>query len=110
MKHGSRYLYRIWLVPVLALTGAVWWSYAQGTIQVGYTVVTRDGGTEMPVGTAVFSYRNGDGVLVTEAGVGVVEPVQRGRFIRRRSRNADSAGDGQHRRCVRSGHADPARR
>ena len=44
-------------------------------------MVTLNGGTEMPVGTAVFSYRNGDGVLVTEAGVGVVEPVQRGRLF-----------------------------
>ena len=72
---------RIWLLLVLALTGAVSWSYAQGTIQVGYTVVTRNEGTEMPVGTAVFSYRNGDGVLVTEAGVGAVELVERGRVF-----------------------------
>ena len=72
---------RIWLLPVLVLTGAAWWSYAQGTIQVGYTVVTRNTGTEMPVGTAVFSYRNGDGVLVTEAGVGAAELVSRGRVF-----------------------------
>ena len=71
----------IWLVPAVVLTGAVWWSYAQGTIQVGYTVVTRNVGTEMPIGTAVFSYRNGDGVLVTEAGVGATEPVGRGRVF-----------------------------
>ena len=72
---------RLWFLPVLALTGAVWWSYAQGTTQVGYTVVTRTSGTEMPVGTAVFSYRNGNGVLVTEAGVGAAELVSRGRVF-----------------------------
>ena len=76
-----RSLTRIWFPAALAVTGAVWWSYAQGTIQVGYTVVTRTAGTEMPIGTAVFSYRNGDGVLVTEAGVGAAELVSRGRVF-----------------------------
>ena len=59
--------------------GADW--KTQQTTQIGYTVVTRNEGTEMPVGTAVFSYRNGDGVLVTEAGVGAAELVERGRVF-----------------------------
>ena len=76
-----RFVNNKWITVGLALILAVWWSYAQGTIQVGYTVVTRTVGTAMPVGTAVFSYRNGDGVLVTEAGVGATELVERGRVF-----------------------------
>ena len=58
-----------------------WWSYAQGTLQVGYTLVRLDSGSGVPVGTAVFSFTNPDGVLVTEAGVGAVEPIARGRLF-----------------------------
>ena len=60
---------------------AVFWSHAQTTLQVGYSVVRLDSGSGIPVGTAVFSFKNGDGVLVTEAGVGAVEPVMRGRVF-----------------------------
>ena len=70
------------VLTVVALLGvAVWWSHAQTMLQVGYTVVRLDEGTQMPVGTAVFSFTNPDGVLVTEAGVGAVEPIARGRIF-----------------------------
>ena len=49
--------------------------YAQTTLQTGYTVVRPDEGTQMPVGTAVFSFTNPDGVRDTAAGVGAVEPI-----------------------------------
>ena len=70
------------VLTVVALLGiAVFWSHAQTTLQVGYSVVRLDSGTGIPVGTAVFSFKNGEGVLVTEAGVGAVEPVIRGRVF-----------------------------
>ena len=47
-------------------------SHAQGTLQVGYTLVRLNTGTGVPVGTVVFSFTNDQGVLVTEAGVGAV--------------------------------------
>ena len=57
------------LVVLILLGGLDWWSHAQTTLQAGYTVVRLDEGTQMPVGTAVFSFTNPDGVLVTESGV-----------------------------------------
>ena len=58
-----------------------WWSQAQSTLQVGYTLARLESGSGVPVGTAVFSYTNEDGVLVTEAGVSAVEPVVQGRIF-----------------------------
>ena len=74
------------LIPIVSIAVALLgvggrWSYAQDTLQVGYSVVRLESGTGIPVGTAVFSYTNPDGVLVTEAGVGAVEPVARGRIF-----------------------------
>ena len=69
------------LFVLTLLGGTAWWSYAQTTLQAGYTVVRLTEGTQMPVGTAVFSFTNPDGVLVTEAGVGAVEPIARGRIF-----------------------------
>ena len=77
---NSRRAARALLVLTL-LGGIAWSSYAQTTLQAGYTLVRLDGGTQMPVGTAVFSFTNPDGVLVTEAGVGAVEPIARGRIF-----------------------------
>ncbi len=68
-------------VFVLLIVSQSYWCYAQDTLQVGYSAVRLESGTRIPVGTAVFSYSNGSGVLVTEAGVGAVEPVARGRIF-----------------------------
>ena len=69
------------LIVTVLFGMTAWRSYAQDTLQVGYSVVRLESGTGIPAGTAVFSFTNGDGVLVTEAGVGAVEPVMRGRIF-----------------------------
>ena len=56
-------------------------SRALGQIQVGYTVLTPDGGGQAPTGTALFTFTNGSGILVSQAGVGAVEPLSSGRIF-----------------------------
>src|SRR5437870_1230606 len=53
----------------------------QSSLQVGYSVITPDPGTRRPVGTALFSVTNSQGVLVSQAGIEAVEPIRRGRFF-----------------------------
>ena len=79
MRHVFRQ--RFVLVVLILWGGVGSWSYAQDTLQVGYSTLRLESGTGNPVGTAVFSYTNGTGVLVTEAGVSAVEPVMRGRIF-----------------------------
>ena len=55
--------------------------YSQGDLQVGYAVIEADPDSALPVATALFSFRNADGILVSEAGVAAVEPIQRGRIF-----------------------------
>ncbi len=57
------------------------WLFSQDSIQVGYLVVQSDDGSPVPVGTALFSFRNSQDILVSEAGVGAVEPLGRGRIF-----------------------------
>jgi len=66
------------LVPALLLT---WLVSAQSSLQVGYAVFTADAGSRLPVGTALFTVTNRDGILVSQAGVGAVEPFRRGRLF-----------------------------
>jgi len=54
--------------------------FSQATLQVGYGVLTSDGGP-MPVATALFSFRNTSDVLVAEAGVAAVQPIRAGRIM-----------------------------
>ena len=74
-----------WLLkPTLligSLTGLVIFVYSQTQLQVGYAVVTADSGRNVPVGTALFSSTNAQGVLVWEAGVAAVEPISSGRIF-----------------------------
>ena len=79
MRHVFRQ--RFVLVVLILWGGVGSWSYAQDTLQVGYSTLRLESGTGIPVGTAVFSYTNPTGVLVTEAGVSAVEPVMRGRIF-----------------------------
>ncbi len=79
MTHLSRQ--RFVLVAFILLGGLGPRANAQDTLQVGYGEVRLESGTGIPVGTAVFSFTNGSGVLVTEAGVGAVAPMMRGRVF-----------------------------
>src|SRR5262249_15975695 len=47
----------------------------------GYVVLTATAPTRLPVATALFSYTNPSGVLVTEAAVGASEPIRSGRIF-----------------------------
>lgn len=40
-----------------------------GETRAGYAVVTVDEGTQLPVGTAIFQFRDAQGRLISEAGV-----------------------------------------
>ena len=53
---------------------------AQEQLQVGYGVIEADQDTVLPVSSALFSLRL-NGILVSEAGVSAVEPIQRGRLF-----------------------------
>ena len=67
------------LVTLLAFMPS--WAEAQDTAQVGYARLRFDGSSVVPTGSAVFSYRNPEGVLVSEAGVAAVEVLERGRIF-----------------------------
>lgn len=49
--------------------------------QVGYATIQADPESPLPVATALFSFRNPDGILVSEAGVAAVAPIRRGRLF-----------------------------
>ena len=53
----------------LAILLFVYSVYSQDEFQVGYVVITADEGSRVPVATALFSYTNSEGVLVSEAGI-----------------------------------------
>src|SRR5215468_8467085 len=44
-------------------------------VQIGYALVTADSAASVPVGSAILSVRNGEGVLVSRAGFAGVEPT-----------------------------------
>jgi sugar lactone lactonase YvrE len=54
---------------------------ALAQIQDGYTELIPDAGSPLPAGTALFSYTNGSGILVSEAGVGASTLIQSGRIF-----------------------------
>ncbi len=54
--------------------------YSQDDLQVGYAVIEA-GDSSLPVATALFLFRNSQGILVSEAGVEAVVPIQRGRLF-----------------------------
>jgi sugar lactone lactonase YvrE len=63
------------------LLGTSWSVLSQSQLQVGFAVIAADPGASLPVGTALFSYSNSSGVLVSQAGVGAVEPANAGRIF-----------------------------
>ncbi len=54
---------------------------SQSDVQVGYAVIQADQGGILPVSSALYSFRNAEGILVSEAGVTAVEPTRRGRIF-----------------------------
>ncbi|HEY2934153.1 MAG TPA: IPT/TIG domain-containing protein [Acidobacteriota bacterium] len=67
----------------LAVLGFYAWgfffrAYSQAQPQTGYAVITSDLFSVLPVGTALFTFTNSAGVLVSQAGVGAVEPISAG--------------------------------
>jgi len=55
--------------------------FSQSQIQVGFTIMNADPGSVVPVGSALFTYTNPSGILVSQAGVGGVEPFRSGRIF-----------------------------
>ena len=66
---------------IVCLAGLVLFVYSQVGLQVGYAILTADQGSALPVGTALFSSTNAQGVLLWEAGVAAVEPISSGRIF-----------------------------
>src|SRR6266850_4799575 len=72
------------LAAFIGFTITLLWTlllYSQSPTQVGYLILDADSSTRLPIGTALFSYTNTDGVLVSEAGVGSAEPMRTGRIF-----------------------------
>ncbi len=51
------------------------------SLQVGYATMEALNGGNLPIGSALFSLRNSDGILVSEAGISAVEPIRSGRIF-----------------------------
>ena len=64
---------------VIGLLGGLVIVYSQDDLLIGYGIIRPD--EDAPVAVALFSGRNDDGVLLWEAAVGAVEPIQRGRIF-----------------------------
>ena len=65
--------------PILAVGLAlVRLLYPQDQLQVGYSVFVADPTSPLPFATALFSYRNAEGILVWEAGVEATQPMAEG--------------------------------
>ena len=51
------------------------------TVRVGYGRIRAGAGSTTPSGVAIFQFRDSEGVLISEAGVPAVKPVQEGRIF-----------------------------
>ena len=51
------------------------------TVRVGYGEIRATAGSTTPSGIAIFQFRDSEGVLISEAGVPAVKPVQEGRIF-----------------------------
>lgn len=71
---------RVGLGCLIALATVGSWVRSDPQFQVGYTVLAPDSG-RVPVATALFSYSNPSGVLVSQAAVAATEPISRGRIF-----------------------------
>ncbi|MBP1602595.1 MAG: hypothetical protein H6Q06_2746, partial [Acidobacteria bacterium] len=55
--------------------------FSQSQIQVGFTIMNAEPGSVAPVGSALFTYTNPSGTLVSQAGVAGVTPFSSGRIF-----------------------------
>src|SRR5687767_10194709 len=55
--------------------------YPQSSLRVGYTILTADDGSTLPVASALFTYANSSGVLVSQTGIAAAEPISAGRLF-----------------------------
>jgi len=60
---------------------ALWGLRAQTISVVGYALLIPETGKASPVGTALFTYSNASGVLVSQAGVAATTPIRSGRLV-----------------------------
>jgi sugar lactone lactonase YvrE len=52
--------------------------FPQSQTQVGYTLLAADPGSSIPIGTALFTFTDSEGILVSQAGVAAAEPILSG--------------------------------
>jgi hypothetical protein len=76
-----RHVKRMRLPVLCMLVGIGSFLFSQSQTQVGYTLLSADSGTSVPVGTALFTYTNQQGILVSQAGVAAAEPIFSGRIF-----------------------------
>ena len=79
MRTASCSRIRVFLVATALILSVSLFSQSQ--IQVGFTIMNADPGSVVPVGSALFTYTNPSGILVSQAGVGGVEPFRSGRIF-----------------------------
>jgi sugar lactone lactonase YvrE len=87
MTNGSR----TQTITVAALFLFVCRGVSQSQLQVGYGVLTAAAGTSVPTATALFTYANGEGIVLWQAGVAAVEPLRSGRIFVDRTPGTRSA-------------------
>ena len=68
------------VASLVALSIGLYSVFSQTGIQVGYAFLAAGESETLPVGTALFSFTNSDGILVWEAGVEATVPISRGRI------------------------------
>ena len=76
-----RHAQRLGLPSLCILAGIIPFLFSQSHIDVGYTLLTADPGSSVPVGTALFTVTNSQGVLVSQAGVAAADPILSGRIF-----------------------------
>lgn len=59
----------------------VYFVSGQSQLQTGYTILTADPGSRIPVATALFTYSNAQGTMVSQAGAEATAAIPRGRIF-----------------------------
>lgn len=72
---------RRWFLSAAIVIGAAATAYSQAQIQAGYAVLTGNVGTAAPVASALFTFSNSAGIIVSQAGVGSAPPILRSRVF-----------------------------